>query len=253
MRLPIFGRKGPDPAEAQEREKGISEGLDAMLLALEAQPESPSNNPLQRDMFRAILAINRLILKSSHVTRIEDVFGVLGATGGFSCIVAAMDYYYNSGQQIDREAMLMATDTDGQNYYFGDLPNQILLEHDASFLSLTFGLPEMPLTDESRELVRDVFEHVAGSIGQPDFGMPWLPAAHRPADLPINYVKQFWPPIRAKLEACNVPISQRPATLGFAVQHVLTVAEELLDRQTATQIVVEYAVPMAKIDPAKFG
>ena len=74
-----------------------------------------------------------------------------------------------------------------------------------------------------------------------------------PGALPIDYVKQFWPQVRGTLDSCDVPVGQRPTALGFAVQHVIDAAKSLIDRTTAAQIVVEYAVPMAKIDPVKFG
>src|SRR4029453_3559195 len=99
MRLPTFGRRRPESAEkGREEIGGPPKSHEAVLQQLVNPDRCQSNVGVPAAMFQAVLAINREIIGSDRVTRIEDVLGILGATGGFSCIVAAMNFYETSGQ-----------------------------------------------------------------------------------------------------------------------------------------------------------
>jgi hypothetical protein len=181
------------------------------------------------------------------------LLGILGATGGFACIVAAMDVYKGSGLEASTVGLATVADDRGRTYYFGDLPNQSLWDHELALLSLTLGIAQAQGAAVTSEMVTETAAHVARSIGGSEFGIPRLPQAHMPGDLPINYVKHCWPDIRASLDFYEVPVPHRPTALGFAVQKAILAGESVIDPKTAAQVVIEYAMPMAKLDPAEFG
>lgn len=59
--------------------------------------------------------------------------------------------------------------------------------------------------------------------------------------------------MREVLELYEVPAAQQPTALGFALQRAIVVGKDAIDPTVAARVVIECAVPMAKIDPAKVG
>ena len=102
------------------------------------------------------------------------------------------------------------------------------------------------------DMIIDVMKHVAATIGESNFGIPRLPPEHIPGDLPINYVRHLWPMVRDALDLYQVPAEKRATSIGFAIQEVIDQSKDAVSPKIAAQIVSEYAVPMAKLDPAQF-
>lgn len=73
-----------------------------------------------------------------------------------------------------------------------------------------------------------------------------------PSDVPYNYIKYLAPKIISALELYDVPPETRPAALGFALQRAIDAGKDVLDPTLAADIAIEFAVPAAKFDPAKF-
>ena len=132
------------------------------------------------------------------------------------------------------------------------MPNASLLESELALLSLALGAAHGLGAPVTLALVHEVMKHVAGTVGGPDFGIPRLPTEHMPGDRPIEYVRHLWPKIREALGLYEVPLAGRPSAIGFAVQRAIDRGKDVLDPLLAAQIVTEYAVPMAKLDPKRF-
>lgn len=244
MKPPVFGRKQPAPAEEHP-------GHSAVLRTL-AERDGEDPTVRLRLAGKIVFDLVYRIISNERGARIEDLLGILGATGGFSCIVGVMHFLSETGKTPAEVGMLTVRGKDGQVYHFGDLPNHALLESELALLSLTLGAAHSLGAPVSIAEVQDVMKHVAGTVGGPDFAVPRLPDNHTPGDRPVEYVKYLWPKVREALDLYQVPVTRRASAIGFAIQHAIDGAKDVLDPLLAARIVTEYAVPAAKLDPDRF-
>ena len=247
MKPPVFGRKQTSSAPPPDRDAGHA----AVLRRLD---EEDRTDPTVRLKLAGDVVFDLLyrILANERGARIEDMLGILGATGGFSCIAGVMLFLDQTGRTPEEVGIAIVRGEDGQLYYFGDMPNASLLESENALLSLTLGAAHALGAPVTLEHVHEVMKHVAATVGGPEFGIPRLPSEHKPGDLPIEYVKHFWPKLREALGEYEVPLAGRTSAIGFAVQRAIDRGKEVLDPLLAARIVTEYAVPMAKLDPKRF-
>jgi hypothetical protein len=179
--------------------------------------------------------------------RVEDVFAILASVGGFSCVFSAL--YGNHTTRIGETDIVAVTDVNGRLYYFGDLPNQYLLEDRYSLLSLVLGAAQGCGGNISMDMVYQTMKHVADTAGKEEFGKPVLPPDHLPVDLPFNFVRHIWPHISEALNLYEVPLEKQPAAIGFALQRAIEAFKDIIAPTLAAQLVIECSVPMAKINP----
>lgn len=251
----MFGRKGLNkpPAEpAAVDASAPATGHAAVLARLRAEE---AVNPLQRAQLagNVLFDLAYRILTDERGVRIEDLLGVLAATGGFSCIVAVLDALAETEQTPQQGGLAVAKGADGQTYYFGDLPNSLLIEGEHALLNLALGSAQAAGGEVTMDMVHDAMHHVAGSVGSASFGIPRLPHAHTPGDLPLNYVRYIWPQMLQALDLYEVPPVQRPTAIAYAIHAGIQAGKGVIDPTIAARILIECAVPMAKIDPARFS
>jgi len=188
-------------------------GHQAVLETLKKRDRSDPKVRLQL-AGKAVFEETIQLIQSERGVRIEDMLGILGATGGFSCAVGALDIYHRVGLRGNQEGLVQVTTDSGQTYYFGELPNELLWEGPMSLLRLTLGIAQAQGGSVAAEMVSDAAAHVAGTVGQENFGVPRLPDEHMPGDLPINYIKHVWPNVRAGLDNYEVPLDLRASAMG---------------------------------------
>jgi hypothetical protein len=247
----IFGRIFGGKKAAAPHDPG-HEVVLRHLRALDA------TEPVQRLQVGGMIVfdlVHRMVASATPEkgARIEDILAILGSVGGYSCIVGVLDRLARSGAKATGNQLLVATGTDGNKYFFGDLAHQALLETHLSLLSLTLGAAQSHGGQVSLEKVHDVMRHVAETVGSADFGTTRIADPHRPGDLPFNYIKVLAPKIFDALDLYEVPTDKRASAIGFAIQRAIDGSKDVLDPTIAADIVTECAVPAAKFDPARFG
>jgi hypothetical protein len=251
IRVPIFGKKKvaapPSPPGPEGRD---SPGHEAVLRHLRTLDATEPERRLQMGGMIVFDLICQMVTTPGKGARIEDVLAILGSVGGHSCLVGVLDRL--AGATVNGQQFSVMTCTDGHRYYFGDLPNQLLLESRLSLLSLALGAAQAHGGQVSLDKVHDVMRHVAGTIGQTDFGTPRIAEPHRPGDVPFNYIKYLAPKIFEALDLYEVPPDKRASAIGFAIQRAIDGSKDILDPTLAADIVTECAVPAAKFDPARF-
>ncbi|NOR71556.1 MAG: hypothetical protein GQ532_18030 [Methylomarinum sp.] len=161
--------------------------------------------------------------------------------------MAFRDELVNSGKHQEKEVFTIIETTDGNNYYFGDLPNKPLVEGQVSVWGLVADIiqhlqkPELPD-------INTIFYHVANTVGDSQFGIPRIPDKHKPGDLPINYVASMWTVLLPVVVLfCDKPM-ERPILLGLAIQQVIEMGKDVIPPSMAAQLVMEGAIPMSKLD-----
>jgi hypothetical protein len=95
-------------------------------------------------------------------------------------------------------------------------------------------------------MVHQTMGHVASTVGGESFGQPQLPAERRPGDLPFNYVRFQCPKILEALKLYEVPSTQQPIAIGFALQRAIEAGKDAIDPTLAARIAIECAVPMPR-------
>jgi len=245
VRFPFFGHK----RVPEQRE---DEGHKAMLRTLKKVDSTDPNARLQ--FAGAVLVENvSLLLIDRHGVRFEDLLGILGSCGGFSCIVAALHQASAKRQSPQAAGLCAMRGLDKNVYYFGGPTNRFLAEDQLSLLSLALGMAKELGAVVSLEMIEKAVMHVVATGGTADFGIPRLPVENSPADMPLNYVKHLWRKLQGPLDLYEVPVTQRPTAYGFAIQKALEMGKDKLDPLLAVKIVVECATPMSKICPSRFS
>lgn len=98
--------------------------------------------------------------------------------------------------------------------------------------------------------VRAIVRHVANTVGGADFGVPRLPSSQAPEDRPIAFVRALWPKVRPILSGFCVRADEWPLVLTYTAMMMIDEAQDVIDPGFAALILLEYAIPMAKIDPS---
>lgn len=193
--------------------------------------------------------LERLIaaMKTEKGVHAESLLCALASLAGYACQAAVRAEWVEEKGQLETKAFTIISTNNGQRFFFGDLPNQALIEQEYSVLRLSAGVAR-ELGAEKEFDFKSVFEHVAASIGSDSFGVPRLPDGHRPGDLPIKYLQVLWPNCLALVkEFCAKP-AEWPILFGIAIQQAMLYCKAIMPPDLALTIVMESAVPMAKVD-----
>ena len=187
-------------------------------------------------------------LKDEKGVHLESMLAILGSLGGYSCHVAVREELINTGRVGEKEVFTILGSADGKNYYIGEIVNKPLVEDNLSIWGLAAGIVQHLGTPELPD-INEIFAHVSSTIGSEDFGIPQIPEAHKPGDLPLNYVKGLWGHIVPIIDKfCEQPI-EKPILLGLAIQEIIAMGKNVVTPNIALKIVMECAVPMSKIGP----
>jgi len=190
--------------------------------------------------------ISHLITNDTGV-RVECALGMIGALAGYSCHTWAMIEYQSSGSANAKGAIIPIEDKAGRVYYYGNLPNQALIEDPYSVWSIVGGMAQS-LSDKPLLDMDKMAKETVASVGK-NFGVPELPIEHMPSDLPINYVKVLWPLLEQKINQFCETARQRPMLLGFAAGEIIDGGKATICPMLAAEIVMKCAFPMSKIGP----
>jgi len=237
----------PRPGSATDQAPDHSE-----LLALLRREDA--DQPLQRAQVAGAMLFDMVyrLIANDKGARVENIVAILASTGGFSCIVAAMDIVRRAGRDPADAGLMQVATRDGRRYYFGELPNTLLFEYDTALLSLALGTARQLGGRITREVVDVTAQRTAQAVGGDDFGAFQLPVQHCPGDTPENCVRFMWRRVRELLDRYEVPVEQRPIAIGFALQRAISEGRHSLDPSLCAQVAVQCAVPAARLDPDCF-
>lgn len=193
-----------------------------------------------------------MAMRDERGVHIESLLGALGSLAGFCCIDSALKRAAGLEQGCRAYGIVDVETNDGSLYYFGDPVNHLLAGPGLSLYALVAGVVDQC---GSRDLpdVAGIAAHVAGTVGGAEFGIPRVPDRHRPASLPIEYVRDLARHILPVVERHAPILEERVTLFGFAIQNVIRMGQNVIPADMAGTLVMECAVPMARIDPAIIG
>jgi hypothetical protein len=191
-------------------------------------------------------------LADAKGVQVETALATLGALAGFSVQMALREAVIKTGKMPEDKVFAIVKTNDGKTYYFGDLPNEGLFENKPGSLSLYNLVGGAAQQSGAKGLpnVRDISAYVARTVGSDAFGIPRLPPGHMPRKPPIELLDKFWNPVRNFLVVNVQAPLHWPLVIGLAAQKVIVMAKGAIDPELAAKIVMETAIPMAKVHPA---
>ena len=192
-------------------------------------------------------------LVDNRGVHIETALATVGALAGFSVQMALREAVVKTGHMAEKDVFVVVETKTGETYYFGDALNEMLFEPregNFSIWSLVGGAVQ-ELGAEQQVDIKDLAGHVADTIGGKSFGTPRLPRQHMPAKHPLELLDRFWHPIRNLLFINTRSPLEWPLVLGLVAQKLIMQGKDAIDPGLASKIVMEAAVPLAKVDPAR--
>lgn len=186
------------------------------------------------------------VLQGERGVHLESLLGLLGSLAGYACQVAVRLKAVNDG--MHEAARLVRVDgDDARVYWFGDAINAPLLQSDLSVWSLAAGGAQSAGLTALPDL-EAILRHVSATVGTDAFGQPRGDAAARLPAPPEQIVRLFWPGLRPILrDTCKNPMHW-PVALGIALQRAIEQGASALPPDAALRLVMECAIPMAKLD-----
>jgi len=216
-------------------------------------------------------------LKTERGVHIETLLMVIGAVVGCAAQNAAWievkdrgstvpDIPFadaQNGKAIPQAAFLSFSMPTGEKYYFGDLLNSHLSPQPGfdrlTLWALAAGAAvQAGLSQSDVPSNEPMFSHVTRSVGTPDFGMPDVPAKHRPHMALRDAVKNAWPfarrvlllPLPPQIPADEPPLSEQhwPIIASLVAAGYIKAAKNVLDLKLGLTLVMEAAIAASKVD-----
>lgn len=185
-------------------------------------------------------------MKDEKGVHAESLLCALGAVAGYSCQAGIRSEFIEGKGLNEQQVFVIIGCAGGSQYFFGDMINKPLAENRYSVWSLAAGAAQHMGLNELIDL-EDIFKHVSQTVGSSSFGVPRIPDDHKPGDLPQNYLKHLWP-VLLPIAKTFCPPAEWPLLFGLAVQEGMHWSKDVIDPALALSIVMESAVPMAKVD-----
>ncbi len=190
-------------------------------------------------------------IRTDQGVHVETALAILGAVAGFSAQMGIREALIKTSQASEAEIFtIVGTESHG-DFFFGDALDELLFAPqpgNPSIWHIVAGAVEHAGFQSLPDMV-DLSEHCARTLGTKVFGVPRLEGLHMPAKRPIELLDQYWNPVRNYLVGeVGAPL-EWPVTLALTAQKIIVLAIEIIDPILAARIVMEAAIPMAKVHP----
>ena len=236
------------------------------------QPQSEVRGNLAIGNLRENLLAKMRTEKGIHA---PTLLTFIGAIAGFAAQNAVWNTIARTGQAvpngkhggpIPRAGFLSITTVSGEKFFFGDMLNSYLTPqpnlrwfHLWGFVAGAAAAAGIPVN--ALPPLNDIYAQVAQSIGAAGFGMPHVPAQHRPTVTAVQAIKTAWPFVRQVL---NLPLPRQmqsakdepllaeehwPIIASIVAGQFLQHVKDVVDPRAAVVLIMESAIAASKIDP----
>lgn len=239
----IFGKRGRQAVSDQQPQ------TNTVNAAFECQRQK---DPLFDAKMGAKAVLEGAIedLKDERGVHVETLLATLGALSGFACPASVAAEAHRKGVTAQQLGVMLVGTKDGRQFWAGAGVNAPLLTNNPSVWSLIGGMAQHLGVVELQDM-QELVGRVTATLGSPAFGEPDIPENHRAGMLPIECVKLGWPKSDAIRKEC--PPEQWPIMFALAAQQALQMSTKSIATDIAMRIVMEYAVPMSRLDPERVG
>ena len=221
-------------------------------------------------------------LTSERGVHAETLLVSIGAVAGFSAQMAVQERIKNRdipGATKDmtapelgkfmgeRSIAVQVTGKNGEIYYYGDLLNGYLLKQAYTvdpplYNILGGGAVEAGMKAADLPDMIPIFTRASRAIGTPEYGNLNVPKNLNPHFTPRQALDKFWPQVKFIFErqdgqgvgpakGRNVKPEYWPLVTALVARQFLVMAKDAVDPRVAFELMMESAIVMSKIDPAK--
>jgi hypothetical protein len=173
----------------------------------------------------------------------------LGAIAGHACQASIGAQAIAAGRAPDA-AFDRIRGADGKTYFNGDVLRGPLASNKMSIWHLATGAAGLHGARTLPDLL-EIFEYNDAMIGRHGFGVPRLPPEHGVRELPIDLAGQFWPALKESVSRLTGNPKLWPIAAGLAIQEAIAQTKGSVGPEAAVRIVMESAIPVAKIPIAE--
>ena len=246
----MFGRrKTPPPAPPGTAYPDQPPGHAHVLALLDREEHE---KPLQRAQLTGRVIFDWVCeaFKDERGIRMESLLATLASVGGQQCIEPLLESLKAGGRTAQDAGIMEVKTTDGSVYFFGDAPNELLVESPMSLISLAFGAAKDCGAAVTMDMIHDEMRTVASSLGSGEAFFEFPLPEHIQIGNPMDWAALVTPKI---VDLCNlyrVPPLQRATAIGFAIARAIVAGKQAIDPLIAARIVLGCATRCAKVDPA---
>jgi len=195
--------------------------------------------------------------------RAANAMSALGALAGAFAQIQARAMLTAGTLPASRRLLVEVQTTDGQTFYYGDAINACVLEGDEKHPSLWNYIAAAAKDPRIADKVNlgEMAEHVARTVGTPEFGKPRFGAAFNLTETPLEAVQTHGAQLRSKFRELEVPDTEfvslfgrvGQALAGFAAGEQGIEPDVKLPREAGIRLFMEAAVPMSKLQLSRVG
>jgi hypothetical protein len=208
-----------------------------------AQAQSPAKVAVKVvDLLRAELGGER---NANHAILLTAV----GGLAGYAAQRAVWEGKVLPGIISITDAFRVVKTAKGETFFFSAETDKFLASLDPRYLSIWKIVTGTTRVSGEHPDVTDLFRHTESSIGTSDFGVPRVPGNCHSTVSPRDAVNGLWPQIRQLLAQAEPDLW--PVHMAVAARGLITAAQRIIPPALGAKIVMEAAVPMSRIDPAK--
>ncbi len=182
----------------------------------------------------------------NHVT----VLTIVGALAGYAAQRAIWEGVVQTSGLSPTDVFEVRTSEAGEKFYFSSETDKLIGSLDPRYLSIwkIVTANTKSTTGEHPDVI-ELLEHCAASIGTPEFGVPRLPDGCTSNLLPREAVNRLW--AKARQHLAKTEPTLWPMNMAVAARSLIVAAQRSIPLGIGIKIVMEAAVPMSRIDPAR--
>ena len=211
--------------------------------------------PLPNDPGRDAVAVhvNDMLLTAHRRLgpfHFESLLVEIGALAGFSTQMALRKGIIEPQNLDPRQILVGAATKSGETFYFSDAMNWILFErmNDPPYSIWSYVAGAIGNTETVPDVI-EVVRFAARTVGTREFGVPRVPREHMPRRSPRATLNENWQRAHDILARASRPPMAWPFDLARAAQELMHNPAGKLPLPLAAKLVMEGAIPMAKVDP----
>ena len=221
-------------------------GIDELLAIVE---QGRAHDPLIGANVGSKYILARLMQAmqdESGNAHLQSLFCALGALAGYACQDSLRELAAEKGI-AEKDMFMIVQDRDGKQYFFGDALNGLLVESDLSVWRFIVQAADHVGATQFPDL-GELFKHTADTLGSDAFGIPRTAEPHQAQHTPLHYLQTLWPALAPDAKRfCDSP-TELPILFAGSIQELILMSKDVIDPNLPPLIVMESAVPMAKVD-----
>ena len=188
-------------------------------------------------------------LRDDRGLHCETLLTATGAIAGYAIQQSLWEGMIKPGKMAIAQVFKVIETGSGEAFFFGDALDNMLVSPDPKHQSLWRAISPAAVAQGGENLpeMASLLRHCNATMGTTQFGLPRLPDDHLPNMAPRTALNRLWRGARLLLALSDPVIwPQHMAQVTHRLMHAM---KDSISADLALKLVMEAAVPMARVDP----